>query len=151
PTDAASSGRGWPSPRTWDMAARLLTAAESVPVIDGVPPLLVAGAVGEAAAVELLVWLVEADLPDPEVVLADPASFVLPDRQAGALAAPSAVTAAVVARPSVDRWLAGWVVLGRAADTVPDVAAVAARALARARPADAPVPPEAARFAPVLR
>src|ERR1700761_4347462 len=27
PSDAASAGRGWPSPRTWEMAARLLAAA----------------------------------------------------------------------------------------------------------------------------
>ena len=27
PSDAASAGRGWPSPRTWEMAARLMAAA----------------------------------------------------------------------------------------------------------------------------
>ena len=27
PTDAASAGRGWPSPRTWEMAGRLMAAA----------------------------------------------------------------------------------------------------------------------------
>src|SRR3954447_12001960 len=30
PDDAAAGGRAWPSPRTWDMTARLLTAAEAV-------------------------------------------------------------------------------------------------------------------------
>src|SRR5206468_6677435 len=29
PTDAASSGRAWPSPRSWDMAARLLAAGQA--------------------------------------------------------------------------------------------------------------------------
>ena len=105
---------------------------------------------GEGAGSEFLVWLVEVDLPDPEVVLADPASFTLPERPDRALAALSAVTAAVLARPSVERWLQGWEVLGRAAETAPDIAAVSARDLAQARPPGAPVPPEVARFAPLL-
>jgi len=75
----------------------------------------------------------------------------LPERPDRALAALSAVTAAVLARPGVDRWLRGWQVLGRAADAAPDVAAVSARDLAQCRPPGAPVPPEVARFAPLLR
>jgi hypothetical protein len=27
PSNAAAAGRGWPSPRTWEMAARLMAAA----------------------------------------------------------------------------------------------------------------------------
>jgi hypothetical protein len=42
-------------------------------------------------------------------------------------------------------------VLGRAAETAPDVAAVAARTLARCRPEGAPPPAELQLFAPVLR
>lgn len=123
PSDAAGAGRGWPSPRSWDMAARLLAAAEAVrprPASDGVCAALVEGAVGQGPGTEFLVWVVEADLPDPEAVLADPASFVLPERPDRALAALGAITAAVLARPSVERWLAGWAVLGVAADSAVD-------------------------------
>ena len=34
PNNAAEAGRGWPSPRTWEMAARLMTAAEAAKATD---------------------------------------------------------------------------------------------------------------------
>jgi MoxR-like ATPase len=150
PTDAAVAGRAWPSPRTWDMAARLLAAAEAAGSGVEARTLLVRGAVGQGPGIELLTWLTEADLPDPETVLADPAAFVLPDRGDRAYAALTSVAAAVAADATPERWAAGWTVFGRAAGTAPDVAAVAARTLARCRPAGAPVPPEMAVFAPLL-
>ena len=153
PDDAAQSGKGWPSPRSWDMVARLMAACRNAgpprPPRD-VEAALVEGAVGEGAGSEFLVWLIEADLPDPEAVLADPASFVLPERPDRALAALSAVTAAVIARPSVERWLRAWEVVGRAAETAVDIAAVSARDLAEARPPGAPVPSQVRTFAPIL-
>jgi hypothetical protein len=91
------------------------------------------------------------DLPDPEAVLADPAGFLLPARGDRAYAAVAAVAAVVAANPTPQRWAAGWQVLGRAAETAPDVAAVAARTLARCRPEAAPTPAELQLFAPVLR
>jgi hypothetical protein len=91
------------------------------------------------------------DLPDPEAVLADPSSFVLPARGDRAYAAVAAVAAVVAASPTPQRWTAGWQVLGKAAATAPDVAAVAARVLARCRPDGVPLPAEVHLFAPVLR
>jgi len=57
----------------------------------------------------------------------------------------------VAADPTIDRWNRGWAVLGRAREVAPDVAATAARVLARCRPAGAAVPAEAKAFAPLLR
>jgi AAA domain (dynein-related subfamily) len=151
PADAVSAGRGWPSPRTWDMAARLLGAANAARAGDEARSALVAGCVGDGAGVEFLAWLAEMDLPDPEAVLADPASFVLPKRGDRAYAAVTAVAAVVAADPTPQRWIAGWQVLGRAAAAAPDVAAVAARTLARCRPDGTRPPAEAKLFAPVLR
>jgi hypothetical protein len=151
PADAASAGRGWPSPRTWDMAARLLAAGDAAETGEEARSALVRGCVGEGAGVEFLAWLVEMDLPDPEAVLADPASFVLPKRGDRAYAAVAAVAAVVAADPTPQRWVAGWQVLGQAASGAPDVAAVAARTLARCRPDGIPPPAEVKLFAPVLR
>jgi hypothetical protein len=151
PSDAASAGRGWPSPRTWEMAARLMAAAGASGTGDEARSALIRGAVGDGAGVEFLAWLVEMDLPDPEQVLADPASFRLPERGDRAYAALAAIAAAVAADPTPDRWMAGWRVLGLAADAAPDVAAVAARVLARCRPDGAALPAEIHLFAPVLR
>jgi hypothetical protein len=91
------------------------------------------------------------DLPDPEAVLADPASFVLPDRGDRAYAALTSVAAAVAGRPTPERWHAGWQVLGKAGEQAPDVAAVAARILARCRPDGATPPAEVKAFLPLLR
>jgi hypothetical protein len=156
PSDAATAGRGWPSPRTWDMAARLMAAAGAAGASEEARSALIAGAVGDGAGVEFLAWLVQMDLPDPEQVLADPASFRLPERGDRAYAALAAIAAAVAANPTPERWAAGWQVLGLAAggsgeDAAPDVAAVAARVLAKCRPEGAALPAEIKLFAPVLR
>ena len=151
PTDPATAGRGWPSPRTWEMTARLWAAADSAAVGGQTRSALVRGCVGDGAGAEFLTWLAEMDLPDPEEVLADPDSFTLPDRADRAYAALAAVTAAVTADLTPDRWTAAWRVLGAAATSAPDVAAAAARVLARHRPDGAALPPEIRLFAPVLR
>jgi hypothetical protein len=133
------------------MAARLLAAAEAAGSDDLIRSLLVRGAVGQGPGIELLTWLVEADLPDPEVVLADPDAFVLPERGDRAFAALASVAAAVAADPTIDRWQRGWVVFARASESALDVAAAASRALVRCRPPGATVPPEIHLFAPLLR
>lgn len=151
PTDAAAAGRGWPSPRTWEMTARLVAAARACEASEDAVSQLVRGAVGDGAGSEFLGWARELDLPDPEAVLADPASFVLPERGDRAYAALSSVAAAVMADPTLARWYAGWKVLGSAGERAPDVAAVAARLLARCRPPGATAPPEIKAFLPLLR
>ena len=151
PSDASAAGKGWPSPRTWEMTARLMAAAGACGASEQARAELIRGAVGDGAAVEFLAWLVEMDLPDPEAVLADPASFILPERGDRAYAALTSIAAAVAAQPDAARWAAGWRVLGLVADSSPDIAAVAARTLARCRPDGAPLPEEIKRFAPVLR
>jgi hypothetical protein len=150
PEDVATAGRAWPSPRSWDMAARLYAAAgaASDPAAQA---LLVRGAIGDGPGVEFLTWLAEADLPDPEAVLADPDSFVLPERGDRAYAALSSIAAAASADPSNGRWETGWRIFGRVGAQAPDVAAAAARTLARARPPGAPIPAEVKLFLPLLK
>ncbi|HVA06086.1 MAG TPA: MoxR family ATPase [Acidimicrobiales bacterium] len=151
PEDAATAGRAWPSPRSWDMAATLLGAAHAAGSDDLVRSLLVRGAVGQGPGIELLTWLVEADLPDPEIVLADPEAFVLPERGDRAFAALSSIAAAVASNPTVERWQQGWTIFGRAAESVLDVAAAASRPLVRCRPPGAAVPSEVYLFTDLLR
>ncbi|MGI9021777.1 MAG: AAA family ATPase [Acidimicrobiales bacterium] len=151
PTDAARAGRGWPSPRTWDMAACLWTAAHAAGASTEAETALITGAVGDGAGIELLMWEMEMDLPDPEEVLADPDSFQVPERGDRAYAVLSSVAAAVAADPTIERWLAGWRVLGKSGEQAPDVAAVPARVLAQCRPKGAPAPPEAKLFAALFK
>jgi hypothetical protein len=151
PEDAAGAGRAWPSPRRGDMAARLHAAATAAETDELVISLLIRGCVGPGPGVEFLTWLAEADLPDPEAVLENPDGFVLPERGDRAYAALSSIAAAVAADPSNGRWERGWRAFGRAGESAPDVAAAAARTLARCRPPGAAIPPEVGAFAPLLR
>ena len=151
PDDAAGAGRGWPSPRTWEMTARLWTAAGAAHAGPDVRAALVRGALGDGTGVEFLSWVQEMDLPDPEAVLADPDAFVLPARGDRVYAVLSSVVAAVTTDPTPERWLAGWRVLGRAGEGTPDVAAMAARVLVRSRPDGTALPAEIKLFLPLLR
>jgi hypothetical protein len=151
PTDGSTAGRGWPSPRSWEMAALLWTAATVSGASEQARAALVMGSVGQGTGLELLNWASEMDLPDPEEVLANPEAFVMPERGDRAYAALSAIAAAVAADPTEERWLAAWKVLGRAAEKGADVAALAARVLAQCRPAGVAAPAELKLFAPLLR
>ena len=151
PLDAASAGRGWPSPRTWDMAAQLWTAAASVSSTDEARYALMTGAVGDGAGIEFMTWASEMDLPDPEAVLLDPSSFSLPERGDRAYAALVAIASAVASNATPDRWIAGWKVLARAGEAAPDVAAMAARVLAQCRPDGVSAPAELKLFIPLLK
>jgi hypothetical protein len=151
PTDRAAAGRGWPSPRSWEMAARLHTAAVAADVSGEAVSALIRGSVGDGPGVEFLSWIAEMDLPDPESVLADPNGFSLPERGDRAYAVLSSVAGAVAAEPTPERWSAGWRVVVRAAESAPDVAAMAARVLAACRPPGASPPSEIKAFLPLLR
>jgi len=151
PKVAALASRGWPSPRSWEAVAVLLAACEASGASEEVRAALVIGAVGEGPAIEFLSWLANADLPDPEAVLADPDGFVLPQRSDRAFAALTAVASVAVAHGDAASWGAAWRVVAKAADDAADVAALVARTLADARPPGADLPSEVLALAPVLR
>lgn len=151
PTVAAQAGRGWPSPRSWETVAVLLGTCEAAGAGEDVLGALVTGAVGEGAGIEFLSWLVHADLPDPELVLADPDSFTLPDRSDRAFAVLTAVASVAIAHGDAESWTAAWRVLAKATKAAPDVATLVAQSLAAARPPGAALPSEVLALAPVLR
>jgi hypothetical protein len=151
PRVAALASRGWPSPRSWETVAVLLAACEASHAGEDARASLIIGAVGEGAALEFLSWLANADLPDPEEVLANPDAFVLPERSDRAFAALTAVASVAVAKGSADAWAAAWRVVAKTAAAAPDVAALVAKTLAQARPKGADLPTEVLALAPVLR
>ena len=131
--------------------ARLLAACDAAGASEEARTLLVLGAVGDGAGIEFLSWLANMDLPDPEDVLADPDGFELPERSDRAFAVLTAVAAVAVARGDAASWTAAWRVVARVADHAPDVAALAARTLAGARPAGCRVAERTLADRPVLR
>ncbi|MGW6535509.1 AAA family ATPase [Streptomyces sp. NPDC055051] len=151
PPAAEGRGRAWPSPRTWEMALRLLATGYASGAGREAQSAAVIGAVGEAAGIELVSYLENLDLPDPDRVLADPGAFALPERGDRQLAFLIAVVAAVQSEPTRPRWEAGWEVLAKAVDAgVPDVAARAAGDLAALREPQWPVPPGIDAFLELL-
>jgi AAA domain (dynein-related subfamily) len=153
PGNESAAGRAWPSPRSWDMAARLIAASNVTAGDAEVKALLIAGSVGPAAAAEYLAWQEDLDLPDPEEVLRDPASFRLPERGDRAYAALTAVTAAVLADNTTARWEAAWAAISAATDSQhADIAVTTVRTLIAHRPDGAAPPPDVLiKMAPVLR
>ncbi|GIH94261.1 AAA family ATPase [Planobispora siamensis] len=150
PDSPDRAGRGWPSPRSWETAARAVAACEHMGVGEPVLAELVLGAVGEAAGFELLSWRRDLDLPDPETLLNDPGAR-LPERLDRLHALLGAVVAYAHSDGTAGTWERAWTVVARVARTAPDVAATAARSLARSRPEGAALPRAMLELAPVLR
>lgn len=154
PHTAADRGRAFPTPRTWDFAARLGAFARAVDANDDVRRLLVAGSVGDAAAHEYLRWAATHDLADPEQLLSDPESADFRGARADRVyVVLQGVLAAVARQSTADRWKAAIEVCARAAEQVGvDPAVPAVRALMRPalRPAGAVVPTSIKAFAPAL-
>ena len=151
PSDAESRGGAWPSPRTWEMALRLVVFHHATGCGKDALAASVIGAVGNGAGLEFMSYLEELDLPDPERILAHPESFALPERGDRQLAFLTATVAAIQANTTAQRWAAGWTVLAKAVQAgVPDVAARAAMDLAALRDPEWPVPPDIDAFMDVL-
>jgi hypothetical protein len=152
PDEVSSTGRAWPSPRSWDSAATLWMEAECAGTSEEVTLTLIAGCVGPGAARELLTWQREADLPDPEEILANPSKFRLPERGDRQFAVLSALAAAVNANCTKERWEAAFEIVQKAVSQgSADVAAVAARSLAQnVPPGVTALPAAVGSLAPVL-
>ncbi|MFJ3710608.1 AAA family ATPase [Streptomyces sp. NPDC090053] len=151
PSTETRRGGAWPSPRSWEAALILLAFGTAASASREVLALLVRGTVGDGPGLELLAHLDRMELPDPESLLADPASAELPERGDLRQAALEAVVAAVGARPQRARWEAAWAVLVRALETgVPDLLVAPATALAALRRDDWEVPEALERLAGVI-
>lgn len=151
PSDGVNAGRAWPSPRSWEMAARLLAAAEAAGADERTVALLVSGAVGPRPSLEYLSWRKDPYLPDPERVLVSPEQLEVPQRNDRALVLLDSVVAAVADDPTVERWSQGWKVVQRYLDGGRhDVAALGARKLAQCRPENAPANETIEALLPIL-
>ena len=141
PKNEARRGGPWPSPRSWEMTLRLIAFATAAHASRDVLSMLVRGAVGDGPGLELLASLDRMDLPDPEVLLADPDAAVLPERGDLRQTVLNGVVEAVRTRPEQSRWNAAWSLLVLALDTgAPDLVVVPAATLAALRRDDWQVP-----------
>jgi hypothetical protein len=154
PDSASEAGFAFPTPRSWEMAARLYAAATRADAPGPVRTLLVAGCVGAPAAGEFLTYVSTLDLPDPEALLTDPDSVRIAGRRSDIVhAIASSVWAVTDARLTAERWTACGRVLARIADAGhADIAFATARRWVHARPANAlPDVASMRSLAPILR
>jgi hypothetical protein len=151
PGNEARRGGPWPSPRSWDMALRLVAFAAATDTSREVLSMLVRGTLGDGPGLELLASLDRMDLPDPEAMLADPAAAVLPERGDLRQAVLDGVVEAVRRRLDEARWGAAWALLVRALETgAPDLVVLPATALASLRREGWNVPESIERLAGVV-
>lgn len=155
PAERAATGFAFPTPRSWDMAARLHAACQLTDSAPDVLILLLTGCVGDAAAAELSAYLETADLPDPSALLADPERHdFTQDRSDIVQAIAASVWALSSAFPEdVGRWNACGRILARITEAGhADVAYTIARRWLRSRPKGAvPHPATMQTLAPILR
>ncbi|KUL26195.1 AAA family ATPase [Actinoplanes awajinensis] len=148
PQSETKRGGAWPSPRTWEMAVRLIAFGTAAGTSREVLSMLVRGVVGDGPGLELLAGLDRMDLPDPEALLADPGNAVLPERGDLRQAVLDGVVEAVRNNGGRERWEAAWAVLVRALDGgAPDLLVVPAGELAALRRDDWPLPAGLERLA----
>lgn len=130
PKEEDKAGGAWSSPRTMDLLSRALTAADLLKADEDTRMELVFGSIGEGIGLQFLTWLRDLNLPDPEELLKDPSSFILPARGDQAFAALVSVAFAVQNRPNQERYRAAWKIMkSAAAQGAIDVAAVAVKQL----------------------
>jgi hypothetical protein len=154
PASAAEAGFAFPTPRSWEMAARLTAAGRAAGTTTAVLNLLLAGCVGTAAAIELATYVDRLDLPDPESLLENPDSYPFrADRGDVVYAVAASVWAATLADPTAERWRACGRVLARIADAgLADIAFGTGRRWIDARPEGAlPDTASLQSLAPILR
>lgn len=140
PTDPTLAGRAWPSKRSWTNAMAVL--GELQPEDEDTALVVLAGCVGDAAAIEYMSWLQSQDLYDPQEVLANPN---LPDyrndRADRLFALMSSIRAYVQVRGDKATWQKGLAVLTACASGgKPDVAMPGARELLNSIPQGASIP-----------
>lgn len=141
PDDDTSASVGWPSPRTWERLAECCAIARAAEISTDVRALVAEALIGPSAATEYLAFLRDLDLPDPEALLADPSSLVLPDRTDQQFACLESVAVAVLHNNTAKRWKSAFEVCIEAANQgTPDIAAHAARSLVACRPSGTRLP-----------
>ncbi len=142
--ELGSSG-GYPTPRTWELAAAAADAVDCFGEDSEVRSLLIAGCVGPGAAAEFGSFVENLDLPDPRSLLASPTTIRdyldhrRPDRVMLIL---HGVTDTVVRAGDVQSWSTSWEIAELAAAAgFADLVAWTFRPIAMRRPDGAAIPP----------
>lgn len=72
PDSIEARSKGFPTPRSWEMAAKASAAVTHLNLDEGLRKLLLTGCVGKVAGEQYMTYRNETDLPDPEDIIANP-------------------------------------------------------------------------------
>lgn len=153
---AHDASKAWPSPRSWETAARVMAACMSVGERkeSDLVHTAIEGCVGEGHAEAFMHWLVDMNLPDPEELLKDPknASKLFPERNDQLTITMEALASAACQdkKDKTERWKKAWEILGPVFTKQNDVGLNAAVELAKNHPAGTELPPEASNVVKIL-
>lgn len=132
-TGSAEASKAWPSPRTWEMAARAATGAEIHDLSEAERETLVAGFIGAGAAGEWFAFSRTMDLPDPADVLDEKVPFKYDpkrqDRVYAILSGCGALISDQKAPKQKDRGAVLWKILNTMVKDAADLCMPAARQL----------------------
>lgn len=138
PKSAVEQGRAFPTPRSWDMVAKLSGWITASNLDSGVRRIAVMGCVGTGAAAEYMTYRENTDLPNPEEILANIEKFTLPTRMDKIYVIGASLMSALRNSVTVERWnTVGKVLEMIAKSGHPDLAVTFARDWIRIRPDDA--------------
>lgn len=104
PESTGQQGRAFPTPRSWEMVLKLVGTANAMGLNPEVRRLLVVGCVGPGAGSEYLAYREELDLPNPELLVADPVGLEIPKRADQLYAICGSLISALGANLTADRW-----------------------------------------------
>jgi hypothetical protein len=134
PADENEAGTAWPSPRSWVMMDKLLTAANAANLKEH-QLAIITGSVGKEVGHKYYTYIRDLDLPNADELLSNPDSFVLPQRADQTYAVLTAVVSHVTragGQPNKERYLAAWKILSKAAEQSSiDIACGAAKNLGK--------------------
>jgi len=135
PKSAVEQGRAFPTPRSWDMVAKLSGWITASNLDSGVRRIAVMGCVGTGAAAEYMTYRENTDLPNPEEILANFEKFKLPTRIDKIYVVGASLMSALRSSTTLERWNT----VGRVLELIaksgnPDLAVTFARDWIRIRP-----------------
>lgn len=137
PKNEDKVSEGWASPRSWDMARRLLATTLAAGEGRDMTVTVMGGCVGPGAGLEFASWSEKLDLPDPLALLNKPKSFKPPKDGSTCLVILNNVVHTAIPllkeEEGAEMWEAAWTILAKASEGgYPDVAIPPAKRLAQA-------------------
>jgi hypothetical protein len=155
PKDRAKQSGPYPTPRSWNYGVRLLAAAESAGVDRSISLQLLAGVVGDAAALQYFEYIDNLDIPDMGKMLDDAAGYVRskgkqawkythPKRTDQVIAMLAQLNSLIIKDPTALRWDAAMLILQEMADkpNCKEVIVGSVRPIMQAMPKDCTIPPQ---------